>query len=397
MLSTGEGILLFCSNDGRISKIHYNKISPAIDGIEGKLLAEIFIGSVVGKVLDFITDIKKNSASFGWEFHLKPELSKDPIYLSGAILQDGIGIFGSKAEIDFTKFLTGMMYINNDQTNKIRLLEKEKSKEISDSNDIKDHYFNELSRLNNELVGMQRELTKKNMELAELNKLKNKFLGMAAHDLRNPLGHIINFSEFIAEEKNRLSSDQIDFVDQIKSLSWFMLNMVTELLDVSAIESGEININFKKTDIVQLIEKVLKLNKTLADRKEINLNFNSTESSIIVTLDKGKIEQVFTNLLTNAIKYSFNNTEIVVDIKREDTVITISVKDEGQGIAEDELAILFKPFQTTSTRSTDGEKSTGLGLFIVKKIIEAHNGKIRAESELGKGSTFYVILPIVEE
>jgi len=114
----------------------------------------------------------------------------------------------------------------------------------------------------------------------------------------------------------------------------------------------------------------------------------------MMQIDKNKIEQVMTNLITNAIKFSQANTIINVGLKLDETNVIISVTDQGQGIDKEELNLLFKPFKKTSTKSTAGEKSTGLGLFIVKRIVEAHNGKIWAESELTKGSTFIVSLPI---
>jgi signal transduction histidine kinase len=253
--------------------------------------------------------------------------------------------------------------------------------------------FDELSRLNNELVGMQRELTKKNLELEELDKLKNQFIGMAAHDLRNPLGNIINFTQFLKDEGTSFSQDQVELLEHIKSQSSFLLDLVNDLLDVTSIESGSINLSLEPVDIALLASQVIHLNKTLAEKKEMKIKLDSQIQSTLLTADKGKIEQVITNLLSNAIKYSEKGTSITVKLIKKNNEIIISVNDQGQGIPEDELNLLFKPFQKTSAKSTSGEKSTGLGLFIVKRIVEAHKGKIWAESKAGVGSTFYVSLP----
>ena len=394
MLFTNEGLLLICDYDGVIKKIHFNSFNSSIENSEGKLFIDILMPESLNKGLDFLVDIKINSASFGCELKIKDNNKGLSAYFSGAVIEKNFTIFGSLTKVDFEKFITGMMLINNEQTNAIRALEKEQHLLSQKNQNTSSYYFDELSRLNNELVSMQRELSKKNMELAELNNIKNQFLGMAAHDLRNPLAIIINYSEFIEEEGENLSKDQLEFISQIKSSTKFMLNLVTDLLDVTAIEAGKINLNLESVDLITLLKNIIALNKPLAVKKIINILFTSSENSITLLLDRGKIEQVITNLITNAIKYSYSKTEILVELKKTDSEVIISVKDQGQGIEEKEINLLFKPFQKTSVKSTAGEKSTGLGLYIVKRIVDGHKGRIWVESEKGKGSTFSVSLPI---
>lgn len=220
---------------------------------------------------------------------------------------------------------------------------------------------------------------------------------MEAHDLRNPLGVIMNLSEFILEEKEKLSEEAVSFLEKIDSLSKFMLNMVTELLDISSIESGQMNLNKTRFDLVQLVRDAVTLNKSLAEKKNIFINFVSSEESLPLYADLNKIDQVITNLLTNAVKYSYQNTTTVVAIMKDLKKARLVVKDEGQGIPSNEIIKLFKPFAKTSVKSTGGEKSTGLGLMIVKKIVDGHGGTITVESEVGAGTTFTVELPLAEE
>lgn len=235
----------------------------------------------------------------------------------------------------------------------------------------------------------QQELEQKNAELAALNDQKNYFLGMAAHDLRNPLGNIQTFSDFILNEAGSSISEQHkEFLQIIKNSSTFMLGMVNNLLDVSKIESGKLDLNLEQTNIVELVKNNLKLNKTISDRKNIQLQFNPANESVEATIDKNQIEQVINNLITNAIKFSASGTVVEINLEKTSTSVTLSVTDQGQGIPQTEVEKLFNPFQKTSVKSTAGEKSTGLGLAIVKKIVEAHKGKIWVESEVGKGSTF---------
>lgn len=400
MNTSNEGILLMLDSNGYISQILFNNLSisnnnnqMSISPKAGSLFSSLFRDEDLQRVLSFLVDIKSKSASFGWELFLKENYCSLPVSFGGAILENRIMVFGSFSTVDFSRFFSGMMVINNEQTEHIRKLEKERLKSLNSKSADSVLMFDELTRLNNDLVNMQRELSKKNHELAELNKLKNQFIGMAAHDLRSPLGNILNFCEFIEEEPENLSSDQKEFISTIDSLATFMLNMVNELLDVTSIEQGEINLSKNDYDLITCINRVVYLNKSLADRKNIKINTPTFPQQLIVNIDKSKIEQVLTNLLTNAIKYSFPESIVDILIHQQADEVAVSIRDHGQGIKSDELRLLFKPFQKTSTQATAGEKSIGLGLFIVKRIVEAHGGKITAESILNSGTTFTFTLP----
>ena len=251
-----------------------------------------------------------------------------------------------------------------------------------------------MSSLNNELINLQREVSKKNSELKRLNEIKNNFIGMAAHDLRNPLININSMADFLNKRKNEMDKTERKFLNYIKSQSTFLLNMVNELLDVSAIESGSVKLDLRKTDIISLIKENIAINKDLAEKKEIVIRCESNEETVFVVLDSRKIDQVITNFLTNAIKYSEEGTEIIINVTKKSKEVLVEIKDQGQGIRKDELDLLFKPFQKTSTQTTSGEKSTGLGLYIVKRIIEAHKGSVGVRNRLKKGSVFFFNLPL---
>ncbi|MCP4150277.1 MAG: response regulator [bacterium] len=255
-----------------------------------------------------------------------------------------------------------------------------------------------LARVNTHLKLKQNEdsLRKKNIALNALIQKKNMLLGIAAHDLRNPLMTISGLADlFVMKYDKELKEDQRKFLHNITKLANFMNTIVDDFLDYSAIESGKLNLNLKETNVAKLIQNNIEYNKSLAERKQIALDFyygdNLPED---IMLDAHKIKQVMNNLITNAIKFSHSNTTIEVHLKLEDQNLLFFVRDQGQGIPKEELEILFTPFQKTSVKSTAGEKSTGLGLAIVKKIVMGHKGKIWVESEIDKGSTFYVSIPL---
>ncbi|MEP7263597.1 MAG: hybrid sensor histidine kinase/response regulator [Bacteroidota bacterium] len=243
----------------------------------------------------------------------------------------------------------------------------------------------------------QKELERKNAELAALNEQKNYFLGMASHDLRNPLGNIITLAQFIDDENDKLSEEQRYFLQTIVDSGQFMLNLLNDLLDVSRIESGNANIQMKELNIIDMVQSSMSDNMYQAQKKNITLEYSSQDDIPLFTGDSVQLRLVMNNLISNAIKYSLESTVIEIHITKYDNVIEISVTDHGQGIPADELDKVFRPFQVTSVKSTAGEKSTGLGLTIAKKVIEAHKGEIKVISEVGKGSVFSFTLPICEK
>jgi signal transduction histidine kinase len=255
--------------------------------------------------------------------------------------------------------------------------------------------FEELTRVNNEMTNLARTLAKRNAQLVELNQQKNRLLGMAAHDLRNPLGNIFSYAGFLEEDAAAvLSADQREFVEMIKGLSKFMLDLVTDLLDVAAIEAGQLNLRREPVDIDALVGHCVTMYRNLAGKKAITIRYDSDAAGATVSADPGKIEQVVNNLLENAVKFSERGTRIDVNVVRANDEITVSVHDRGQGIPEADLPKLFVPFGTTSVRGTEGEQSTGLGLSIARRIVEGHGGHIDVASQYGVGTRFSFALPV---
>jgi len=255
--------------------------------------------------------------------------------------------------------------------------------------------YDELTRLNNELVNLQREMAKKNAELARLNELKNQFLGMAAHDLRRPIGLILTYSEFLIDDVSAvLNAEQRNFLETIYSSSHFMKRLVDDFLDISAIEAGRFDLDLQPVAINDVLTRSLKFNKLQADKKQIVLESTYDENLPRVLADASKIEQVIINIVSNAIEHSNPRSMVKLEINADDDYITMSITDEGPGIPVKEHDRIFRPFEKTSVKKTGGEKSTGLGMLISRKIIEAHRGKIWLESKVGSGTTVFFTIPI---
>lgn len=249
------------------------------------------------------------------------------------------------------------------------------------------------THLNSQLLAEQQKSLVE--QLSRADAAKNRFLGMAAHDLRGPLASIRGLAEFLRDGVvGDLTADQLDLVNTIHGASQSMLRMVNELLDVATIESGELKIDPEKHNLAELIEKSVYLANIEAAKKNTRISFAAPEVPPYPSIDSAKIQQVVDNLLSNAAKYSPPGSSITVELRRDSDVCIFGVKDQGPGIPENERDKLFKDFGRLSVKPTGGEKSTGLGLAICRKIVEAHRGTILAENLPGGGAEFRVSLPL---
>jgi len=253
----------------------------------------------------------------------------------------------------------------------------------------------EVFSLNQELNNLMRRIHKKNAQLERLNQEKNQFLGMAAHDLRKPIGLVITFSEFLKEEAApSLDDEQIGFLNTIHDAAVFMKRLVDDFLDVSAIEAGKFELETEPCRIQDVLRQSLALNQLQADMKGVEIQVDFIDNPPPVIMDPPKIEQAMTNLISNAIEHSVSGARVIITVNRNPCSLIFSVRDSGPGIPPEEMDRLFKPFAKTSVKKTGGEKSTGLGMLITRKIIEGHDGKIWVDSIPGEATTFYFTLPM---
>jgi|GEM_PF-5609997 len=255
----------------------------------------------------------------------------------------------------------------------------------------------ELERKNEEVTSQRDllELQKKEIEdkrnlLLQLNEDKNHLIGIVAHDLRNPLATALSMSELIKSESENLDEDQTSSISLISRSLTRMNEMVEKILDLRAIEAKKLNIRFEKTDISLLISQVVESFKSRASKKSIQL-FLETEP-VKIAVDKSYLIQILENLISNALKFSETHTTVYIKLLNTSEKLRIEVKDNGPGLTEDDKKKLFGKFQKLSAKPTDGEPSTGLGLSIVKKYVDAMKGDIWCESIHGKGATFIVEL-----
>lgn len=388
-----SGLALICDDQGMILQVLRDDLKLIPVGDEGMLFFRLVDTASRMKAMNFLTEIKSQGAVLDWELNIQTEDKIITFYFAGGKVGSSLLITAATNSLIATRLYDDMLQINNEQTNLLRAALKDLSDR--DNNRTENKLYDEISLLNNELVSIQRELARKNAELSHLNEVKNQFLGMAAHDLRNPLHVISTYSEFLLDDlSSKLDSEQFDFLTTIHDQSQFMARLINDLLDVATIESGKLQLDLQPVDLIKLTENNLVRNRMIAARKEITLILD-TSPVLPLLLDPTKIEQVLDNLITNAIKFSPPGSQVFIRIQPAKKEILLTVQDEGPGIPADEVEKLFKPFQRTSVKSTAGEKSTGLGLAIIKRIVEGHGGQIWLKSQVGTGSTFFVSLPII--
>lgn len=251
-------------------------------------------------------------------------------------------------------------------------------------------------RVGERITGLERSLRRQQNELSEINRSKNQFIGIVAHDLRNPVISIRGFSELMLKDSADLNKDQVEFLNIIHSTSRNMLSMINDLLDISLIDSGKWEVVKQPSSLKKLLEERILLNRMQAAQKKITMYYKLADLPKI-SIDPNRISQAVDNLISNAIKYSPYGAKIHIFLKKENDTIRLSVRDEGPGIPEAEQPLLFREFHRLSIRPTGGETSTGLGLSITKKIMEAHGGSIEVESHEKSGSTFTLIFPAPPE
>ena len=252
---------------------------------------------------------------------------------------------------------------------------------------------NEVLLQTDELKKLKSELEEKNLSLHELIKVKNELLGIASHDLRNPLTSIQGYSGFLLKKGTTLREDtRTDFLKIINSASGNILELLNDLLSLSAIESGELALNLKPGNLRSLIEERIRLYTHLATEKNIHFKINCQETSVVL-FDTPRIEQVLDNLLTNAIKFSPVGGVIEIIMESGKGYIRVTITDEGPGIKSENLDNLFKPFKKIESDLTKCEKGTGLGLAIAKKMIELHNGTLTFKPSKNQGASFSFKLP----
>ena len=253
----------------------------------------------------------------------------------------------------------------------------------------------DLQEKNRQLVKQQQELMEKTRELEVASQAKSEFLAHMSHELRTPLNVIIGFSELMLDGvPGEINNEQRQCLDDVLSSGKHLLDLINEVLDLAKIESGTLKLRLADITLTDVLEELTRtMTPILAPRKQ-SLDIEVEEGLPPVHADKGKLRQVLLNLLSNATKFTPDGGKLRIEAVRKDHSCQVSVVDNGIGIKKEDQKRLFEPFHQLDNPLSGEKGGTGLGLAVVKQIIEKHGGKIWMESEYGKGSRFTFTLPL---
>ncbi len=243
------------------------------------------------------------------------------------------------------------------------------------------------------------EIRLENARLASASRAKSEFLANMSHELRTPLNSIIGFSELLKQTKTKeaITEKQEHYVDNIITSGRFLLDLINDILDLSKVEAGKIELIIEKLSVPAVINETFSLIKERAAKHNIELKKELDPQLDFIEADQQRIKQILFNLLSNAVKFNKEGGIVTVTAKKEGDMARISVSDTGIGIKEEDIGKLFKEFEQVDSGISRSYGGTGLGLAISKKLVELHGGKITAMSKYGEGTTFTFLIPISQK
>ena len=235
------------------------------------------------------------------------------------------------------------------------------------------------------------------VSINELSHRNNEFLSICAHDLKSPLSSILSFLDIIRSDWTIMSEHERNgIMERMDRAGKHMFTLINDLLDMGKIDSGKMTINPEATLLSQLCTDALEHSQGVFSSKEIDAHFTCDGTELKVTMDPQKGIQIISNLLSNAVKFTPRGGRIDLILSQQEKRMILEVKDSGQGIPKEELPIIFERFQKATTTSTEGERGSGLGLNIVKQLVDLHRGTIEVSSAPGKGTSFFLSFPVAE-
>ncbi len=277
-------------------------------------------------------------------------------------------------------------------------LEQERQQQLRDTNDKLRASEGALQQIN---VTLEEKVKARTLELEHAKEeaerashVKSAFLASMSHELRTPLNAIINFTKFVANgDLGEINKDQAETLTEVVSSGKHLLNLINDVLDMSKIEAGSLNLFIEENvDLQAILTSVESMSKSLLADKPVELKVETDETLPRIRADRQRIFQVLLNIMSNACKFTSNGS-IWLRAIHTDNEILLSVQDTGPGIAPDDQSLVFEAFKQTETGLRQGG-GTGLGMPISRSLVEAHGGRLWLTSEPGKGTTFFVALPI---
>ncbi len=395
----GRGFIIRCTQEGIIKDIIRNELKQELPFDPEENIHYYLDHQSLIDHKRFFAEVRESGAGLAWQLNLKGKEETMALTFAAVLEEEDLLVVAAENVDKILDYYEDLIKRNSPYANKIRdIIQRSFTRNIIRNSGLPKNAeietYHGISTINNQLTNVQRALTKKNIELKRIDEQKNEYLGMAVHDLRNPIGTIMGYSEILKEEiEKNLNDEQKEMLDLIYSSSEYMLKIIDDFLDVSKIQLGNLKLDKSLVNLEELVKQNISINLIVAQQKDINLEYILIGEAPVVMVDPGKMNQVLNNLIGNSVKFSPSQSSITVTLSSDYEKVMMEVADEGLGISMEDKEKIFNSYQQAETKSTNGEKGEGLGLAIVKKIIKGHGGVIQVQSEEGKGSRFTVWLP----
>lgn len=381
-------LALACMRDGAIVQVLRDDLG--LVRTAGARLAEIVDTGSARKADNLIASLAERDAIAGWQLNVPDGDGARTLTFAGTADDQSLLILAASGP-DSVAQLFDDLGAPSDALGKL-LRDQRPGFTASMSRD--NQLYEELSRLNNELINRERELARKSAALERLSAEKSRMTAIAAHDLRNPLTIISAYARLLKFE-GALQGEHLFYVEEIARSTSFMTELVEEMLESSQLESGQVELDLREIDLVLAASHAATVNQIRAEPKGITISFETETEQALIRADEVKLRQIINNLVVNAIKFSPTRTNVILRVRRTADRAVIEVQDQGIGIPREKFGLIFEPFKTLGPTGTDGEKSTGLGLSIVQQLAGLHHATVEVESEEGKGALFRVSFPAV--
>jgi len=306
----------------------------------------------------------------------------------------GVGyIFWMVTLLLLDKFVISPIYGFSEEVKKIREHENNSLRLSQAGNNEISYLATEINSMLDSLEKKEEALIKAKIEAETANRTKSEFLANMSHELRTPLNSIIGFSDMLLEiSSHNLEEKQIGYLKNISNSGKHLLTIINDILDLSKVEAGLMQLFMENFMVVDAFEEVKRILMVTATKKNISLEFNA-EEQLILKADKLRFKQILYNLIGNAIKFTPNGGSVQISAKSSVGMLRFEVKDTGIGIAKKDIRNLFQTFRQLDSSIRRQYEGTGLGLYLVKMLVELHGGHIWVESEFGIGSSFIFELP----
>ena len=279
-----------------------------------------------------------------------------------------------------------------------RLVEslQQSNKLLSEANEKLRGEINERKRMELEIQNMNEQLEAQNKELEKASRAKSDFLARMSHELRTPLNVIMGFTELMLDQvPGKINKEQRQCLDDVLTSSRDLLGLINEVLDLSKVEAGKVELKLKNIVLAEVVESVTSAMMAVLSQRRQSLDVDLDKGLPLVRADESRLRQVFFNLLSNASQFTPDGGKLRIKASKKGGWCQVRVSDNGIGIKKKDLKQIFEPFYQADSSMTRERRGTGLGLSLVKEIVEMHGGQIGVESEWGKGSSFIFTLPLV--